>query len=362
MSAPVEIDGSSGEGGGQILRTALTLAVLIGRPVRIHGIRARRKNPGLAPQHLTGVLALAAICDARVAGAEIGSTEIHFTPGSSVRSGDYTFDVATVAQTGSAGSVALLLQTLLSPLAFAPGSSQLTLKGGTHVAWSPPFDYIADAFLPAVERMGLRATCQLDAWGFYPVGGGRISARIDGATTALRPLELTECGPLRQIRGRAVATNLPAHIPQRMANRARSLLDKAGLAADIIPRRERASGPGAGLFLTAEYENVSASFSALGAKGKSSESVAEEACDQLLAFHRQDAPVDLHLADQFLLPASLAEGRSIYRAQRVTRHLLTNAHIIRQFVPARIDIRGAEDQPGEVEVTGIAPLVLEGHQ
>lgn len=357
LSTPVEIDGSAGEGGGQVLRTALALAALTSRPVRIHSIRARRQNPGLAPQHLTGVLALAAICEARVDGAAIGSTEIRFTPGASVRPGDYAFDVATVAQGGSAGSVTLLLQTLLLPLAFAPGPSRLTLQGGTHVAWSPPFEYIAGTFLPAVEGMGVRATCRLDAWGFYPVGGGRISVHIDGATTALRPLHLAERGPLQRISGLAVAANLPAHIPQRMANRARSLLDKAGLNADITPRRERSAGPGAGLFLTAEYENISASFSALGARGKSSESVAEEACQELLAFHGQDAPVDRHLADQLLLPAALTDGRSAYRVQRITRHLLTNAHVIRQFVPTQIDIRGAEEQPGEVEVQGIAPLV-----
>ena len=133
MSALVEIDGSSGEGGGQILRTSLTLATLTGRPVRIHGIRARRRKPGLAPQHLTAVLALAALCDARVQGAEIGSTEISFTPDSRARPGDYAFDVAAVAQGGSAGSVTLLLQALLLPLAFAPGPSRLTLAGGGFV-------------------------------------------------------------------------------------------------------------------------------------------------------------------------------------------------------------------------------------
>jgi len=352
----VEIDGSFGEGGGQVLRTALILSTLIGRPVCIDRIRAGRQHPGLAPQHLTGVLALADICDAEVKGAEIGSTKVVFQPRSRPRPGSYTFDVARAAPGGSAGSVTLILQTLLLPLSFASAASRLVLRGGTHVAWSPPFDYGSGVFLPTVGRMGIHAECRLEAWGFYPVGGGQIAVDVHPAAGPLLPLTLDERGALRRVQGTAVACNLPSHIPQRMASRARRVLENAGLPADITPRRERGPGPGAGLFLIAEYEKALAGFSALGKKGKPSVQVADEACRELLAHHRQEAPVDRHLADQVLLPAALADGRSEFRTECVTAHLLTNAHIIRQFVPAQIRIDGEEGQAGRVVVQGAGSL------
>jgi len=346
----IEIDGSYGEGGGQVLRTALALSAITGQPVRIEHIRAGRRKPGLAPQHLTGVLALAEVCNAEVSGAAIGSTQLLFQPRSQPRPGAYVFDVAVAAGRGSAGSVTLLLQTLLLPLALVEGESRLTLKGGTHVPWSPPFDYLARAYLPTIARMGVRAECRLDAWGFYPAGGGQVTVDIHGGGKELAPLSLLERGNLKRIRGAAVACNLPADIAQRMANRARNVLADAGLQADVTPARERGAGPGAGVFLVAEYEHSLAGFSALGAKGKPSEQVADEACRDLLAHHAARAPVDEHLADQLLLPMALAAGRSEFRAARVTQHLLTNAHIIQQFIPARIEIGGSEEEPGTIVI------------
>ena len=370
----IEIDGSFGEGGGQVLRTALTLSAITNQPVIISRLRAGRRNPGLAPQHLTVVHAMARVCDAKVRGAAIGSTEIEFRPQSPPRAGEYIFDVAEAAPGGSAGSVTLILQALLLPLALAGASSHLTLKGGTHVAWSPPFHYLAHVFLPTVARMGVRAEARLDAWGFYPVGGGRISADVvplpsivphavaqraaNSSATAVRTvpafssLSLIERGPLKTIRGWAVAANLPAHIPQRMANRARNVLAQQGLPVKITPVRERGAGPGAGLFLVAEYEHSLAGFSSLGEKGKPSDQVADEACRDLLAHHAAGAAVDMHLADQLLLPMALTSGRSEFRAGRVTQHLLTNVHVIRQFLPVEIEIVGEEGGPGAVTVTG----------
>lgn len=349
----IEIDGSYGEGGGQVLRTALALSAITGQPVRIERIRAGRRNPGLAPQHLTGVLALAEVCDAEVSGAAIGSTELLFQPRSKPRPGTYVFDVASAAGRGSAGSVTLLLQTLLLPLALIEGESRLTLKGGTHVSWSPPFDYLAHVYLPVVERMDVKADCRLDAWGFYPVGGGQVTADIYGSRRTLAPLSLLERGDLKRVRGAAVVCNLPADIAQRMANRAWNVLVDAGLPADITPKRERGAGPGAGVFLVAEYEHSLAGFSALGAKGKPSEQVADEACRDLLAHHAGRAPVDEHLADQLLLPLALAAGRSEFHAARVTPHLLTNAHVIRQFIPAGIEVNGSEGAPGAITIRSI---------
>jgi len=354
MQPTIDIDGAFGEGGGQVLRTALTLSALTGQATRIRRIRAKRRNPGLAPQHLTGVQAMARICQAELKGATLRSTEIVFRPRSAPQAGRYRFDVTNGAPGGSAGAMTLVFQTLLWPLLFAAGSSHLILKGGTHVAWSPPFDYIAQVYLPTLAPMGIEATCALEAWGFYPAGGGELTATITGSPQrSLQPLTLTERGDLQQVHGRAIACNLPAHIAQRMANRAHNCLSEAGLPAEIRPSRVRSQGPGAGVFLAAEYEQARAGFSALGAKGKPSETVADEICQALLAHHASSAPVDEHLADQLLLPLALAAGRSQFRAARITQHLLTNAHIIRSFIPAQITVAGDEGEPGTVVVDGI---------
>lgn len=376
MTRPVEIDGAYGEGGGQVLRTALTLSTLTGTPVRVRNIRARRRNPGLAPQHVTGLLALAQICEAKVAGAAVGSPEITFEPTSEARPGSYAFDVSETAKAASAGSVTLILQTLLMPLAFASAGSHLRLKGGTHIAWSPPFDFISDVYLPTLSRMGFRVRCRLAAWGFYPIGGGQIAVDIDplraesadrpvgkphvsdgqvgrtGSMPLLHPLTLVERGRLRHIRGRAVACNLPEHVVVRMANRVHELLTGEEIDCQIAPQRVRGKGPGAGVFATAEYEHTVAGFSALGERGRPAERVAEEMCRDLLDHHESGAPVTAHLADQLLLPMALTSGRSEVRTSRITQHLLTNAHIIRQFLALRIDIRGRESGPGEITVDG----------
>jgi RNA 3'-terminal phosphate cyclase (ATP) len=274
------------------------------------------------------------------------------------RPDEYLFDVTDAAKGGSAGSVTLILQTLLLPLAFAGSTSRLTLRGGTHVAWSPPYEYVADIFLPVLARMGLEAGCIMKIPGFYPVGGGEVEVEIIGIRGALQPLTLTQRGDLRIVRGSATACNLPSHIPQRMANRAGNLLRDAGFRAQITPRREMCAGAGAGIYMTAEYDHASAGFSAIGERGKPYERVAEEACNLLLEFHRSGAAVDRYLADQLLLPLALAEGRSSFITERITGHLITNAHIIKEFVDAKISIYGEAGEPGAVEVTGIGYRAL----
>jgi RNA 3'-terminal phosphate cyclase (ATP) len=362
VSSLIEIDGSYGEGGGQILRTALALSVLTGKPARIANIRARRKNPGLAPQHLTGVLAAAAVGGAEVRGAQIGSTEITFTPRpGAVERGSYEFDVAEAARGGSAGSVTLILQTILLPLAFSGRHIEIKVKGGTHVAWSPPFDYFSDVFLAVLSRMGLDAGCSLDAWGFYPVGGGEATVRIgavrgSGGPSAARTFEalrLTERGTLIEVSGRAVVSNLPKEIADRMARRAADVLGEKNFDADIRPLRVGGRSTGAGLFFTARYEHALAGFSALGKKGLPAERVALEACRELFAFNKTGAAVDRRLADQLVLPMALARGRSEMTVESVTPHLLTNVHVIRRFVEAAIEVEGAEGEPGRVVVEGI---------
>ncbi|MFQ5914764.1 MAG: RNA 3'-terminal phosphate cyclase [Nitrospinota bacterium] len=354
MSDSLSIDGSHGEGGGQVLRTALSLAAITGRKVCIQKIRAGRKNSGLAAQHLTAVRAAASICGAQVRGDKIGSQELTFAPSGPPRAGNYVFDIAEAREGGSAGSATLLLQTLLLPLVFAEGESTLVLRGGTHVAWSPPFDYACDVWLPALSRMGVKAEMELVKWGWYPAGGGEIRARIQGIglpeKVRLAPLTLIEGGRLTRVRGRTVAANLPSHIPQRMADRARSLLREFGVETRIEPLRVRAVCPGAGIFLAADRENVSAGFSALGRRGLSSEAVAEEAVGALRAYCDSGAAADSHLGDQLLLPMALAGGESTFTVERVTRHLTTNAWVVEQFSIAEVMLDKNRAEPRKVNV------------
>lgn len=352
----IHIDGSLGEGGGQVLRTSLALAALTGQPVQIDNIRARRRNPGLAPQHLAGVKALAMICAAEVKGASLNSSRVDFAPGAPAQAGNYFFDIAQLSSQGSAGAVTLLLQTVLWPLLFTGGESHLTLRGGTHVAWSPPADYIRGVLLPILAPTGVDVDCELTAWGFYPVGGGELQVTIQPVTAPLRPLVLEERGALERVTGAGVAGELPAHIAQRISSRATNVLKQARLPASITPERVRSAGPGAGIFLTAHYAQSVAGFSALGRQGKPSDAVADEACEALLTHHIDGAPVDPHLADQILLPLALAEGRSVYRTSQVTQHLLTNADVIRAFIDAEIVIDGGEGEPGTVAVVGVGKV------
>ncbi len=347
----ISIDGAYGEGGGQVLRTSLSLAIITNQPIRIERIRAGRQKPGLAAQHLTAVRAAAAICQAEVRGDTLGSMILEFIPSGSAQAGSYTFDVTQARQGGSAGTVTLVLQTILLPLALADGNSEVILRGGTHVSFSPSFSYIEQVYLPMLSRMGVQAEVKLNAWGWYPQGGGEVELRVSGGSKP-SGFNLLERGDLHQVRGLAAVTQLPSHIPQRMAMRAENLLHEANLRATVQPLRERGVAPGAGLFLTAEYENSLAGFGALGRVGLPAEKVAEMACEELLDFHKTGAPVDIHLADQLLLPAALASKESQYRVAEITTHLTTNAWVISQFGVARVTVDEVE------EVVAVAPLSI----
>jgi RNA 3'-terminal phosphate cyclase (ATP) len=349
--SPLLIDGAHGEGGGQILRTGLSLSAITGRPLRIERIRANRRNPGLAAQHVTAVRAVAVLCGAQVAGDRLGSPELDFVPTAPVAAGDYAFDVALAREGGSAGAVSLVLQTVLLPLALTAGKSSVTVRGGTHLPQSPSVDYLAEVWLPMLNRLGIEASLTLDAWGWFPVGKGQIRAVINGAARATAPLDLIGRGALRQVKGRAVAANLPAHIPQRMADRAASVLQPLSAVLDIRPERVRAACPGAGIFLTAEYEHAPAGFCSLGAVGKPSEAVAEEAATLLLQHHASGAAIDRHLGDQLLLPLCFARGPSRYSVEAITRHLETNLWVIEQFGVAAIATERSASGTGIVSVT-----------
>jgi RNA 3'-terminal phosphate cyclase (ATP) len=349
----LSIDGRRGEGGGQILRSALTLSVLGGIPFRIERIRAGREQPGLRPQHLAAVRALARVAGAEVAGDRVGSTELSFRPGP-VRAGTYQTEV------GTAGSVSLILQALLLPLALQPGDSEVVLGGGTHVPWSPPIDYLRAQWLPRIEAMGVMAALEVDRAGYYPAGGGWVRCAIRGRGPGpLGPIDLGSAGPVESVTLRVTLSNLPLHIPTRMIARARGrlrgvLADAGAQGAEIRDETNvlEAAGPGVMFMIAGRGHGTFGVYAALGAKGKRSERVADEACDAFAAFLRSGATVDEFAADQLLLPCAFAAGRSVFRTPAVTPHLLTNADVLRQFLDARITIEGGEGEPGVVRVDG----------
>ncbi len=346
----ITIDGSYGEGGGQVLRTSLSLSALLGEAVRIENIRAKRPKPGLQAQHLTGVLAIAQICNAELKGAELGSQTLTFAPQSPPQAGDYSFDVAEARKGGSAGSTSLVFQTLLLPLALAAGNSHLTIRGGTHVAWSPPFHYLQHVYLPTLARMGIEATVEIKQWGWYPIGGGEITARVKGqgikdkglspAPYPLSAINLVDRGGLKRLWGISALSNLPAHIGQRQKSQAERLLRERGFKPKIEIVDAPSPGQGTVVFLVAEFENVLAGFTSYGARGKRAEKVAEEACQEFIQFYDSDQALDKHLADQLVLPMSLASGQSGFTACEVTQHLLTNLEVVRRLMGVRAEMKG----------------------
>ncbi|MBS1253134.1 MAG: RNA 3'-terminal phosphate cyclase [Anaerolineales bacterium] len=346
------LDGSHGEGGGQILRSTVTLAALLGQPIRIENIRAQRRNPGLQAQHLTSVQAAAEVCNAEVTGATLGSTVLSFQPTQPPTSGDYAHDVAQARKGGSAGSTSLVFQTAILPLTFTAGGSRIAIEGGTHVAWSPPYHYLADVFLPAVTRLGIEATINLERWGWYPHGGGLIWGEVRGLREGgwLAGIDLIERGALVQLTGFSAVSNLPDHILERQARRAESLLQREGFDPMIRQVKPEASGPGTAVYLRAEYEHASAAFTGYGRRGKRAEKVAEEAVEAFLAHHTTGAATDPHLADQFILPTAVAKSDSTFTTSEITNHLLTNIWVIEQFTSTHFDVEGDRGETGKVIV------------
>ncbi len=341
----VTLDGSSGEGGGQILRTALTLALLTGRPFRIDRIRANRDKPGLRPQHLKAVEAAATLCGAEVTGGSVGSTALGFRPGA-VEARDLLVDI------GTAGATALVLQTLHLPLALrATGPTRLTLVGGTFNASAPSFPFLESTWRAHLAAIGMPVALAMAAAGYYPAGGGQLDAWIEPATP--RALVLEDRGPLVKIRGLAEVTNLDRGIAERMRRTAASGLLARGFEAEVAVLDRPGPGTGASIALVAEFERgAPATFVGLGERGKPAERVAEEAVAELLE-HLEAAwgAVDLHSADQLLLPLAFAPGRSVYTVTHLTEHLRTNVATIRAFLdrPIRVE-ESAGGQGGRVVI------------
>ncbi|GAB6040828.1 RNA 3'-terminal phosphate cyclase [Endothiovibrio diazotrophicus] len=340
----IEIDGSRGEGGGQILRSALTLSLITGHPFTLRDIRARRAKAGLAPQHLAAVQLAAAIGQAEVEGDRIGAHELTFRP-HTLRADHYHQDV------GTAGATPLLAQTALLPLALARHASRLTLSGGTHVRWSPCAHYLEWQWLPYLREMGVETTFRLERAGFYPRGNGAIELTVEPAERLL-PLHLTRSGALLGVRGLSAVADLPREIAERQARRADHLLHGITPESAVEVAELPAGSPGTLLILLAEFEYSRACFFALGERGKRAEQVADEAVDALREFLATDAAIDPWLADQLLLPLALADGESQLRTPAVTGHLRTNLEVIEAFLPDTVTLEGADDAPGDLYIHG----------
>jgi len=320
------IDGAHGEGGGQVLRTALGLAIVTGQPVTLVDIRAKRKEPGLRRQHLTAVQAAAAVGAARVAGAELGSTRLAFCP-SAPCSGHHRFAI------GTAGSATLVLQTVLPALWAAAGPSTIELAGGTHNPMAPPFDFLAQAFAPIVRRMGAGLDLELLRHGFFPAGGGLVRATV----TPARWRQVAREQPIERSRlaVRIVNANLPAHIAEREAR-----VIAAGLqlpAARIVREEVAADGPGNAVMIALAGAESSELVMSLAERGLPAEAVAERAVREAERLLRAGVPVGEHLADQLLLPMALAGGGS-FLTTAPSEHLRTNAWVIGHFLPVAIEL------------------------
>ena len=340
----ITIDGSFGEGGGQILRTSLALSLVTGKPFRIDGIRAGRKNPGLLRQHLTAVNAAAEISSAEASGAVMGSKELTFVPGA-VKPGNYAFAV------GTAGSATLVLQTVLPALLIAGGPSNLMLEGGTHNPFAPPFDFLARAFLPLVIRMGPNVEAILERPGFYPAGGGKFSIKVVPALDMKR-LDLTTRGELRARRGKAVVANLPRSVAQRELSLIGTKMSWPGewLTAEVV---DNSRGPGNVVMLEIECEHVTEVFTGFGERGVRAEAVAEQPVQQARRYLASDAAVGEYLADQLIVPMAIARGGS-FTSGPLSRHTTTNIEVVKRFLDVEITVTALDKRLVRVEVGGTA--------
>jgi len=348
----IEIDGSFGEGGGQVLRTAVALSALLGKKVHIKNIRAKRPNPGLRAQHMTAVKAVAALCDAETSGSLIGSTELFFAPRKTV-SGSFKFDV------GTAGSISLVLQALMPAAAFSSAVTEFEITGGTDVRWSPTIDYVRFVILPILSRLGYTGELKLIRRGHYPKGGGRVSMKVEPCK-GLGLLVLNERSEIKQIRGISHCVKLPSHVAQRQASAAQEVLKKLDKVDVLVkletypPESDPHLAPGSGILLyTGEESGTILGADSIGERGKPAEEVGGDAARQLLDEIRSGAPVDRHMSDILIPYLAVADGRSEFRTSQITMHTITNAKMAELVSGAEISVRGELGSPGAVGVKGV---------
>ena len=328
----IRIDGSFGEGGGQILRSSLSLSLVTGRPFRIENIRANRQKPGLLRQHLTAVQAAEEVGCAEVEGAWLGSKALTFRPGK-VRAGDFRFAI------GTAGSGTLVLQTILPALITAAEPSRIEIEGGTHNPAAPPFDFLERSFIPLIERMGPKVKPQLQRYGFYPAGGGRLVVEIT-PSDVLKPIKLEDRGEITRQRATALVANLTYHIARRELDTVGKLLN---WDAELLRCEDTKNSVSPGNVVTIELSSsaVTEIFTAFGKLGVSAEEVAKDAAEQARRYLHSSAAVGEHLADQLLLPLALAGGGS-FSAVSLNMHARTNMKVIEQFLQVQFKVSGGD--------------------
>jgi RNA 3'-terminal phosphate cyclase (ATP) len=334
----IRIDGSSGEGGGQILRSSLSLSLATGKAFRIENVRARRDRPGLLRQHLTAVLAAAEIGGAEVEGASLGSRALTFVP-RTVQPGEHRFVI------GTAGSGTLVLQTILPALMTAPAASRITIEGGTHNLAAPPFDFLQRCFLPVMGRLGPKVAVNLERHGFYPAGGGCFTAVIEPCAQ-LFPVDLTERGEITKRRVTAIVANLSRAIAQRELDTVARLLNWEQETLEVVEAKYSVGPGNIVLIEVVTSTGVAEQFCGFGRLAASAESVATEAVKEARAYLVSNAAVAEHLADQLLLPFALAGG-GMFTATRLNRHARTNMEVIATFLPVNFATR---EETGRIRV------------
>lgn len=334
----VEIDGSVGEGGGQILRTSLALSMCTGQPFTLTRIRAGRSKPGLMRQHLTCVNAATKVCGAEVHGAELNSQSLTFVPGK-VCAGDYSFNV------GTAGSCTLVLQTVWPALLMADAPSRLTLGGGTHNPMAPPFHFLDRSYAPLMRKLGAKVELTLRRMGFYPAGGGEIEVTIWPAEDKLQPFDLTERGPKVECYAECFAPALPRTVAQRELEQLGAGLGWSEDQLRVAPVRQN-EGPGNALLATLVYENLSEVFTQFGEKGVSAERVARGLVRQVRSYLTSRAALGPHLADQWALPLALAVWRrqcaAGYSCTELSSHAKTNFAVIERFLSVKFAVSSVD--------------------
>lgn len=328
----IEVDGSYGEGGGQILRTAVALAAYLGTPCTIRHIRRGRPTPGVRPQHLAGVQALAELCRAEVKGLQLNSQEITFKP-REVAGGKLRIAI------GTAGAIGLILQTVMLPAGKASAPCQLRITGGTDVPWAPTTGYVTEITLPVLARVGYAGALAITKRGYYPRGGGGVSVVLKKAD--LSPLQLLDRGEIITIKGRSHASEAlrERQVAERQRESAMAVLKKAGLPAEIEVEYGPTQSPGSGIDLWALAQDTCLGATALGARGKRAEEVGEEGAAALLRQINSGAALDEWMGDQILPFLAVAGGESRISVTRITEHLKTNLWVINHFLPIETQIK-----------------------
>jgi RNA 3'-terminal phosphate cyclase (ATP) len=334
----IEVDGSFGEGGGQLLRYSVALSAILGSPIKVYNIRAKRSNPGLRPQHMTAVKLIASIVDAEVEGLKVGSTSIIFKPKTPPKGGNYNMNI------GTAGSISLVLQASLPVLTFATNTVTLRLIGGTSVRWSPPVPYLKEVLLPLLKKMGVKAEVRILKRGFYPQGGGLVEVQVE-PVDFLSPIRLETFSEIREIKGISYCSNLPSHVAIRQANSAKEVLRKAGYENVEIEIDIKTPSPsrGSGIVLWALTDTGIAGGDAIGERGKRAEIVGQEAAEKLIKALRSKVPVDDHALDNLIIYMSLAKGESYIFARELTSHAKTAMKLCEDITGAKFSVEKEED-------------------